>query len=89
MKSVATTRFWRCYEALPTEIQLQAERAFRLWSADPSHRSIDFKQVHATRPVYSARIGRHWRALGLREGDTIAWYWIGSHADYDQLLARL
>jgi len=27
--------------------------------------------------------------LGLWEGDTITWFWIGSHAEYDALLARL
>jgi len=89
MNSVTTARFWQCYEALPAEIQRQAERAFRLWIADPAHRSIDFKQVHRSRPIYSARIGRHWRAVALREGDTVVWFWIGSHSDYDHLLARL
>ncbi len=25
-------------------------------------------------------------ALGLLEADTITWFWIGSHADYERLL---
>ena len=36
-----------------------------------------------------ARAVRFYRALGLWEGDTITWFWIGSHAEYDTLLARL
>jgi len=89
MKSVATKRFWRCFDNLPPDIQRQAERAFGLWSADPSHRSLEFKQIHSIRPIFSVRIGLHWRALGVRQEDTIAWFWIGSHAEYDKLLTRL
>jgi len=30
-----------------------------------------------------------WRALGIVDGDRIAWFWIGSHNDYDTLISRL
>jgi len=30
-----------------------------------------------------------WRAVGFRQGDTVIWFWIGSHAQYDGLLKRL
>jgi hypothetical protein len=30
------------------------------------------------------RIGEHYRALGLREGDIIAWFWIGTHEEYNR-----
>ena len=40
-------------------------------------------------PIYAVRIGIHWRAVGVRTGDTVVWYWIGSHSDYDTLLASL
>jgi len=39
--------------------------------------------------MYSVRVGKGWRALGLVEGDTISWFWIGSHADYEKLLSQL
>jgi hypothetical protein len=26
-------------------------------------------------------------AVGYRDGDTIIWYWIGSHAEYDRLIS--
>ncbi len=55
---------------------------------DPSHPGLQFKRVHATEPLYSVRIGLGWRALGLREGDTIYWFWIGSHAQYDKLVRQ-
>jgi len=33
-------------------------------------------------------IGYHYRALGEKIGDTIEWYWIGSHEDYNNMLKR-
>jgi hypothetical protein len=27
--------------------------------------------------------------LGILDGEEITWFWIGSHADYDNLLNRL
>jgi hypothetical protein len=35
------------------------------------------------------RITNDYRAVGRRKGDVILWFFIGSHADYDDLLARL
>jgi hypothetical protein len=45
--------------------------------------------VSQSQPVYSVRIGIGYRALGLQEGDQISWFWIGSHAEYDEMLKRL
>jgi hypothetical protein len=39
--------------------------------------------------VYSVRVGIGWRALGLLEGDTVIWFWVGSHAEYDSILRRI
>ncbi len=88
MKSGATTRFWSLYRSLPETVRRHARNAYRLWDDNPSHRSLHFKQVHATRPIYSIRIGLHWRVLGERHGDEIIWFWIGTHAQYDRLVAR-
>ena len=30
------------------------------------------------------RIGDRYRAVGLREGDVIAWFWIGTHEQYNR-----
>lgn len=89
MKSRVAKRFWRCFDALPEDVQRHAEHAYALWLADPFHKSLDFKQVHTRRPIVSVRIGLHWRAVGVREGETVIWSWIGSHADYDHLLRSL
>jgi len=74
---------------LPPQVQAQARLAYQLFRRDPSHPSLRFKQVHPTRPIFSARVGIAYRALAARAGDDVIWFWIGSHADYDKLLARL
>jgi hypothetical protein len=58
-------------------------------SANPFHPSLGFKQVHPTKLIYSVRITRYYRALGVKEGDTIVWFWIGSHEQYERLLKEL
>ena len=74
---------------MPPQVQEQARLAYRLFQRDPSHPSLRFKQVHPTRPIFSARVGLAYRALAVRHGEAVIWFWIGSHADYDKLLARM
>ncbi len=50
---------------------------------------LHFKRVHDVPPIYSARVGISYRALGVLDGDAVAWFWIGSHANYDRLLEKL
>ena len=55
---------------------------------NPHHPSLHFKQVHEIDLVFSARVGRSYRAVGLvEEKDLIVWFWIGSHERYESLLA--
>ena len=89
LKSKTTEKFRKAYRELPTNVQRLAREAYRLWQSDPSHPSLHFKKVHDTKPVYSVRISLGWRALGAKEGGTMVWFWIGSHADYDYLLSKL
>lgn len=86
MKSLLTEDFIHAFGGLPASVQAQARKSYRLWRANPAHPSLYFKRVHAHEPLYSVRIGLGWRALGLLEEDTITWFWIGSHADYDRLI---
>lgn len=88
MISKTTKRFRAALEALPPSVRKQAREAYSLFRQNPYHPSLGFKQVHTVDPIYSARIGLHHRALGIRTGDEIVWFWIGSHSEYDKLLAR-
>jgi hypothetical protein len=89
LKSRATPRFWAAYRRLPTEIQAQAQRTYRLFRGNPAHPSLHFKKVHHREPVYSVRVTLGYRAVGLLEDEEITWIWIGTHAEYDLLLRKL
>ena len=89
MKSKRSRQFRALFEALPEPVQRQANEAYRLFQANPSHPSLSFKQVSPNGPVYSVRIGLHYRALAIRQPDCLLWFWIGSHADYDKMLSHL
>ncbi len=47
------------------------------------------RTVQPPKPIYSVRVGRGYRAVGIREVEEVIWLWIVSHVAYDQLLARL
>jgi hypothetical protein len=74
---------------LPEQIQDLAREAYRQFKQDPSYPSLRFKKVHPILPIYSARISKYYRAVGQLDGDTVIWFWIGSHAEYDKLLDQL
>jgi hypothetical protein len=86
VKSQTTKSFWKHYWALPPEIRQRARKAYKLWRDNPAHPSLFFKRVKEGQPVYSVRIGLGYRALGLLKADTVAWFWIGTHDEYDRLL---
>jgi hypothetical protein len=89
VKSSVTKDFRKRLDQLPGAAQEQADRAYVLWRSDPFHPSLRFKRVSPSQPIYSVRIGMGYRALGLRTEDHIFWFWIGPHAEYDDLLKRL
>jgi hypothetical protein len=86
MKSQTTKSFWQHYGALPPEIRQRAQQAYELWRDNPAHPSLFFKRVKESQPVYSVHISMGYRALGLLKGDTVTWFWIGTHDEYDRLL---
>jgi len=89
LTSRTTERFRSAYAELPEHIRRRARAAYRLFLDNPQHPSLRFKQIHPTRPIYSARVGLGYRALAVLDGDLAVWFWIGTHADYDRLLRSL
>lgn len=89
MNSHTTRRFRELLAALPTAVRQQARDAYRLFQQNPWHPGLRFKQVHPAPPIYSARVGINYRAVGVVQGSTVVWFWIGSHAEYDKLLKQL
>lgn len=86
MKSRTTDAFRKCLKKLPLTVQAQAREAYRLFEANPYHASLHFKCIDNGEAIYSARVGRRYRVLGILEEDTISWFWIGSHEDYNNLV---
>jgi mRNA-degrading endonuclease RelE of RelBE toxin-antitoxin system len=89
VKSRTTAKFRQLFADLPKTVQEQARKAYRQFQQDPSHRSLRFKKVHPKLPIYSARINQDYRVVGQLDGDTVIWFWAGSHAEYDRLLGQL
>jgi hypothetical protein len=85
MKSSTTTDFWRLYARLSPETRERARTAYRVWKRNPRHPSLCFKKVGQ---VWSIRIAGGFRAIALREEDVFFWFWIGSHDEYERLLAK-
>ena len=88
MISKATRKFWKLYKDLPTNIQAQAKSTYKQFKKDPYYPSLHFKQVHSTKPVYSARISLDYRAIGILQDNKVVWFWIGPHDEYEQLIKR-
>ncbi len=54
-----------------------------------NYTSLHFKRVHSNQAIYSARITKNFRAIGVINDGIIIWFWIGSHDDYDRILKKL
>jgi hypothetical protein len=85
MKHFTSTRFWQCFNTLPAELQQAARRSFELLKQNPAHPSLQFKQVKNGK-YRSVRVSLGYRALGVAVPEGVQWFWVGSHAEYDQLL---
>lgn len=89
MKSRTTAQFRQLFANLPEQVQEQTRAAYHQFQEDPSYPSLRFKKVHPELPIYSVRISKNYRAVGQLDGDTVIWFWVGSHSEYDRLLDQL
>ena len=84
MKHKTSCSFWESYDNLPLEVKKLADKNFQLLKNDFSHSSIQFKKVGK---LWSARVGLNYRAIATQIEGGFLWIWIGTHAEYDKLLA--
>ena len=84
MKHFASSRFWSSYEKLPDSIKKLADKQFKLLKTNPRHPSLHFKEIRQYRSV---RVGLAYRALAIEVEGGLLWFWIGTHADYDDLIS--
>jgi len=89
MKSSLTEEFRDAFARLPKNVQRQARKAYQKFQDSPGYPGLHLKKLHTRREIYSIRITQNYRALGALQDDEIIWFWIGSHAEYNQLLKNL
>lgn len=75
--------FWHCYRELPEDVQRRADKQYELLASNPAHRSVQLKPVGR---FWSARVTDGYRALSVREENTLTWFWLGTHDEYERLL---
>lgn len=72
------------YSKLPSEIQELANKNYQLLKENPHHPSLQLKRIEE---LWSVRVGKHYRAIGIDAPNGIQWIWVGSHAEYDKFIA--
>jgi hypothetical protein len=65
-------------------VRALADKQFELLKVAERHPSLHFKRIGR---FHSARVGVHYRALAVEVSDGMLWWWIGTHAEYDRLIA--
>ena len=84
MRSKTLPSFWDAYQSLPDQAKTAARKSYQLWRDSPFHPSLHFKCVDQEERIWSVRLTRNYRALGTLNGDTVTWFWVGSHEDYER-----
>jgi len=62
-----------------------ADENFKLLKSDSRHPSLHLKKAGH---YWSVRIGLGYRALAVEHESDLIWFWIGSHGEYDRLIAN-
>ena len=83
MRHFASPSFWKGRSKLPKNIQALADQKFALLKINPHHPSLHLKKAAK---YWSVRVGIKHRALAVEIGSDLLWFWIGTHAEYDDLL---
>lgn len=85
MRSVRTKRFKELFAKLPSEVQKQAIDKYNIFKENPDHPSLNFECINE-KTWYTVRINKSYRAVGTWKGDTIRWFFIGTHTKCDRFL---
>lgn len=87
MKSAVLPSFWVEYRQLSNDVRQSARKAYHLWANNLFHPSLHFKCINSQEDIWAVRVTRGYRALGVLEADTVTWFWIGSHDDYERFFS--
>lgn len=76
------------YHQLPADVRRAARKAYRQFQLNPQHPGLHFHRLFNDPSYWSVRVSRDYRAVGILEGDTIMWIWIGDHEAFDRTFPR-
>jgi len=71
VNSHLTEDFTAHFRRLPRRIQELARKNYRLWKHNPTHPSLDFKQISRRNPIFSVRVGIGRRAVGIKKEEAM------------------
>jgi len=81
--------FNECFVRLPAEVQRAATVNYNKLLANPQAVGLKIMpQTPGSFQIYSAQIGRAYRALAIKVSSYYIWYWIGSHEDYNNVKSK-
>jgi hypothetical protein len=78
MNSQTVPRFWQLYRKLPKGIREQQTQLIP---------DCIFQRLKNHSELWSVRITRDSRAVGLVDGNVITWFWIGDHEAFERTFA--
>jgi mRNA-degrading endonuclease RelE of RelBE toxin-antitoxin system len=87
MKSATLPSFWKAYHSLDRTVRQRARKAYHLWQENPFHPSLRFKCINSEENIWAVRVTLGYRAVGILEDDTVTWFWIGNHDEYERFFA--
>ena len=67
MKSELNPDFVGLFQQLPERVKRTARKNYKLWQDNPSHPSLEFKEVNQEDQIWSIRVGIGWRAQGKNQ----------------------
>lgn len=79
MTHAAVGQFTELVERLPMKVQKLAEHNFSVIKEYPNHPLLRLLKVDG---LWSMRIGSTYRAVGVENGETIVWFWIGKYKHF-------
>jgi len=89
MKSHISKGFVKRFNALPLRVRNEARKAYSQFKHAIQHPGLEYKSVLGRdgRTYYFVRIGIHYRALADMRNGELYWFWVGTHAEHDKLVA--
>lgn len=87
---IETTRgFEKRFDRLPEPVRRQARKQLRRLFHDPQHPSLRLKKVSPRYPLFSLRINRDYRMVGVLEEGILELDFIGPHDEYERYIQRV